>query len=122
MELYIPYIISTGSIMIGGMGYSYFYGDKHHKGDNNLDNDYDIINEKEDIQEDIQEDIHVTIQGSPNSKLLQIIHICNKYCDHNLSIYKNNKKTRKRLFRYINEYNKIGHDNFIKIHKKYKND
>lgn len=114
MELYIPYILSTGSIMVGGMGYSYFYGDNKNKVETNLDNDYEII--------DIQEDSHVTIQGSPNSKLLQIIHICNKYCDHNLSIYKNNKKTRKRLFRYINEYNKIGHDNFIKIHKKYKND
>ena len=121
MELYIPYLLSTGSIMIGSMGYSYIYSNAETDETkletpsiNNLNNiemtDYDIIEPIE------------LITGSTNSRLHQIINICNKYCNHNLTIYRNNKKTRKRLFRYINEYNTNGHDAFIKLHKKDKQD
>ena len=185
MALYIPYMVGSGAILIGSLGYNYLYGEDSNKdkiiemdglnelnglnglnGLNELNDDFDIINIKRDntgniIEEEetkslsksvafvepvaVSEPVAVEkkvfdneiidkekpkkkldedcefkkIEGRPADKLTKIINICNNYCGHNIRLYRNNKKTKARMQKFICEYNRIGHEAFVKKHTKH---
>ena len=52
-------------------------------------------------------------------KFENIVAILNKECNRKITLpINNNKKQRQKLFRYIHDYEKIGHHMFINKYKK----
>tara|TARA_B110000285_G_C14534950_1_gene342427 strand:+ start:94 stop:468 length:375 start_codon:yes stop_codon:yes gene_type:complete len=114
------YEIGSGlSSLIGSFGLNYF---KKTKSDNII---VENINNKSIKYNMVDESLKETIVSSSeqiylgvtfNDKCNKLIQICKDECGINI----NNKGTqnRKKLLRYINEYNRIGYDAFINNHKK----
>ena len=107
MELYFPYMISSGLFMISThMGYNYLYTtQKTEDIETNIEDtdDYEILNSK--------------IEGDYEVCMKKIIEICEKECNYSIRI----KKTRRfkgKILKYIDEYNTMGHTEFIKMHIK----
>ena len=102
----LPYIIVSG--LLGGISYSYYTTiSKLELKDSSIN--YSLIDSK-------MKELVVTSNVSPSlgvnfkDKCVSIIKICNEDC--------NSKRTRKRLGKYIKEYERIGLDRFIHNHKK----
>ena len=109
----LPYIIVSG--LLGGISYSYYTTiSKLELKDSSIN--YSLIDSK-------MKELVVTSNVSPSlgvnfkDKCVSIIKICNEDCNMKC-IYDNSKRTRKRLGKYIKEYERIGLDRFIHNHKK----
>tara|TARA_B110000285_G_C14814941_1_gene463729 strand:- start:45 stop:428 length:384 start_codon:yes stop_codon:yes gene_type:complete len=113
------YIISSGlTAIMGGVGLNYINKPTLNKeiiGDNNEPIIYNMLDER--LTETIvssrdKKSLGVTF----NDKCIKLIKICEEEC----GVYCNNKgkKNRQKLLRYINEYDRLGHDAFISNHKK----
>jgi len=124
MEVYVPYVIgSSFSAFIGHIAYRYYSTDDIEEINQNID---DINQNQDDINKNDYDLLIGTIPvnnnksldgGSFKQKTQSIREICKLYCGVELSD-SSTKKNRAKLFRYIKEYENIGHDNFIKNHKK----
>lgn len=115
----LPYIIGSGlSALLGGITYSY-YSHEEKEELKYLDEspiNYSMIDSK-------MKEIVVSSNISPPlgvtfiEKCTSIIKICNEMCGLKCS-YDNSKRTRKKLGKYIREYERIGLEGFINNHKK----
>jgi 2-hydroxy-3-keto-5-methylthiopentenyl-1-phosphate phosphatase len=119
MEVYVPYVIGSSlSAFIGHYAYSYYSTDEIEEINININqeeinkNDYDLLIGTTPVNNNKSLD-----GGSFKQKTQSIREICKLYCGVELSD-SSTKKNRAKLFRYIKEYENIGHDNFIKNHKK----
>lgn len=135
MEIYIPYVIG-GSIssILGGISY-YLYSDNT---DNDLTNNDlsdtsnslhsstpNILHEYSMIDESLKEEYYYSnkytknLGNSTTTKFENILKILNENCLRKTKMpINNNKKQRQKLFRYIQEYENIGHYQFINKYKK----
>ena len=73
---------------------------------------YDLF---EDIINDNKDNI---LEGSFIEKMDKIMDICENKCNFKIKLNNNKKKNRQKLARFINEYNTIGNNSFIKKYKK----
>lgn len=118
MEYGIYFISSGLTAIMGGVGLNYINKPTLNKeiiGDNNEPIIYNMLDER--LTETIvssrdKKSLGVTF----NDKCIKLIKICEEEC----GVYCNNKgkKNRQKLLRYINEYDRLGHDAFISNHKK----
>ena len=118
MEYGIYFISSGLTAIMGGVGLNYINKPTLNKeliGDNNEPIIYNMLDER--LTETIvssrdKKSLGVTF----NDKCIKLIKICEDEC----GVYCNNKgkKNRQKLLRYINEYDRLGHDAFISNHKK----
>ena len=115
----LVYIIGTGlSALLGGITYSYYTQEKkiNLKELDEFPIKYSLINNNMDdiiVSSNISPSLGVTFKD----KCTYIIKICNEMCGMNCS-YDNTKRTRKKLWKYIKEYERIGMDEFLNKHKK----
>jgi len=115
----IPYIIGSGlTALLGGISYRYFLDDEKIVDELKQTEkiDYSLIDEKLNeivVSSNKSPLLGVTFKEKSNS----IIKICNEQCGLSITYY-NSKAIRKRLGKYIREYEKIGLDGFIYNHKK----
>lgn len=118
MEIYVPYIVCSGiSTFLGKVAYNYYY-DKPIIDDNNDEIEkieYGLLDQ--DLYErKVSSEINRKKLGvSLKEKILTIQKICKEECGRNYPI-NNTKKVRSRWLRYINEYEKIGHSEFVYNH------
>ena len=112
MEVYVPYIVgSTVSAFLGKIAYSYFtYPEEVETDTENLDinkHDYELINKKG------EKEIFWKPLGTTNTqKSKSIKKICSEECGFTIT-HKKNYKERERALYYIDQYEKLGHDEFI---------
>ena len=117
MEYGIYFISSGLTAIMGGVGLNYI---KKTTLNNETINDNEPI-----IYNMLDERLTETIVSSRdkkslgvtfNDKCIKLIKICEEEC----GVHCNNKgkKNRQKLLRYINEYDRLGHDAFISNHKK----
>ena len=132
MELYIPYIVG-GSIssLIGGISY-YWYNDNSSEQNNdeikcekNETTNKTLIHEYSLLDDNLKEEYYSSnyykkdLGTSTNDKFENIVKILNNECNRKTTLpINNNKKQRQKLFRYIHDYEKIGHIMFIHKYKK----
>jgi hypothetical protein len=115
----IPYIVGSGlTALLGGISYRYFLDDEKIVDELKQTEkiDYSLIDEKLNevvVSSNKSPLLGVTFKEKSNS----IIQICNEQCGLSIS-YDNSKGKRKRLGKYIREYEKIGLDGFIYNYKK----
>ena len=135
MEIYIPYIIG-GSIssILGGVSYYLYYDNTTNPSDAETSNINDnslnsstpnILHEYSIIDDSLKEKYYYSnnyvkdLGISTNTKFENIIKILNEDCYRKKQMpIKNNKKQRQKLYRYIQEYENIGHYQFINKYKK----
>jgi len=136
MEIYIPYIIG-GSIssILGGVSYYLYSGNTDNDSTNNdlietTNNSLhsstpNILHEYNMIDDSLKEQYYYSdkyiknLGSSTTTKFENILKILNENCYRKSQILtKNNKKQRQKLFRYIQEYENIGHYQFINKYKK----
>jgi len=112
----LPYII--GSALLGGITYSY-YSKEEKEELKDLDEfpiNYSMINNN-------MKEIVVSSNVSPalgvtfKDKCTSIIKVCNEKCGMKCR-YENSKRIRKKLGKYIKEYESIGLEEFVNNHKK----
>ena len=119
MEYGIYFISSGLTAIMGGVGLNYIK--KSTLNNETLDENYN----EPIIYNMLDERLTETIVSSRdkkslgvtfNDKCIKLIKICEDEC----GIHCNNKgkKNRQKLLRYINEYDRLGHDAFITNHKK----
>ena len=135
MEIYGPYIIG-GSIssIIGGISY-YFFSDNSENTnseeinkDKNIETNLDspnMLHEYSLLDNSLQENYYYSdnykksLGVNTNSKFENIINILNNECNRHVKMpILNNKKQRQKLFRYIQDYESLGHFQFINKYKK----
>ncbi len=138
MEIYGPYIIGSSiSSIIGGISY-YLFSDNSQETnvlqeidntdkiikETNLDSP-NILHEYSFIDKSLQEKYYYSDKYKKNlgisttNKFENIIQILNNECNRKVKMpILNNKKQRQKIFRYIKDYESIGHFQFI---NKYKN-
>lgn len=73
-------------------------------------------NEEFDMLENELSEFKNQLGNSFNERMINMIEICKYECGINIDNKKN--KSRQKLLRYIKEYQKYGHNNFIRNHKK----
>ena len=140
MEIYIPYIVGGSvSSILGGISY-YLYSDT-----NDTQNDENKINKKDEqnknihetnldkpnalheysvIDDNLKEEYYYSnkykqkLGVSTTTRFENIIKILNTQCNRKISNTNFNNKIRKKLFRYLNEYESLGHYQFIHKYKK----
>lgn len=113
MEVYVPYIIgSTVSAFLGKVAYSYFsYNDVVDDDDDIKDieinrNDYELINKKGE-----KEIFWKPLGSTMSQKTKSIKQICAEDCG--FTITGKHKKERARTLYYLNQYEELGHDEFV---------
>ena len=120
MALYIPYIFgSTVSALLGKVAYDYLNisnNDSENKKDlidiEDINGEYDLILEK-----DLKNKAEYKLGKNYREKTIKIISICRNEC--NLRVYNNNKKaTTKKIKKLIEEYEILGHEEFINKFKR----
>ena len=132
MEIYIPYIVG-GSIssILGGISY-YWYNDTSSEEQNidensqtkNIDNkiqihEYSLLDENLKEEYYSSNNMRKNLGTNTREKFENIVAILNKECNRKITLpINNNKKQRQKLFRYIHDYEKIGHHMFINKYKK----
>lgn len=118
MEVYVPYVLgSTITAFIGRIAYNYYATDEVIIEEKNIDNeidqnDYDLLIGTNPVNNNKRLD-GVSFKDKSNS----IRNICRNFCGFEISD-STSKKNRGKLLRYIKEYETIGHDNFVRNHKK----
>ena len=135
MEIYIPYIIG-GSIssILGSVSYYLYSGNTDNDSTNNdliettgnslNSSTPNILHEYSMIDDSLKEKYYYSnnyvkdLGISTNTKFENIIKILNEDCYRKKQIPINNKKQRQKIFRYIQEYENIGHYQFINKYKK----
>ena len=133
MEIYIPYIVG-GSIssILGGISY-YWYSDnlteeqnndeinceKNENTDKNLIHEYSLLDDNLKEEYYSSNNFRKDLGTTTTNKFESIVEILNKECNRKAKLpINNNKKQRQKLFRYIQDYEKIGHYMFIHKYKK----
>ena len=142
MEVYVPYIVGSSiSAFLGNMAYSYIYSQSDYGVENNINNSInnninnsieintnnEVINMNDFclIDEKLNEtEVNYTIDRRPlgttlKEKMVALQSILKKECNREYPI-NNTKKVRNRWMRYIDEYHKIGHNDFVIKYKKNK--
>ena len=136
MEVYVPYIVGSSiSAFLGNMAYTYIYSQSDYGVENNINksinnsieintnnevinmNDFCLIDEKLNETE-----VNYTIDRRPlgttlKEKMVALQSILKKECNREYPI-NNTKKVRNKWMRYIDEYHKIGHNDFVIKYKK----
>ena len=118
MEAYIPYIIYSGlSTYLGKVAYDYYNKEEVIEDDNQEKNiEYKLIDSKlvervVDSKND-KRSLGITLK----EKIANIQKICKEECGRHYVI-NNTKKVRGRWLRYIREYERVGHSEFVLNHK-----
>lgn len=127
MEIYIPYIVG-GSIssILGGISYYWYNDTSSDKQSNDSDNtNKSQIHEYYVLDENLKEEYYSSdnykknLGTTTNNKFASIVKILNEECNRKTKLpINNNKKQRQKLYRYINDYEKMGHYKFLNIYKK----
>ena len=129
MELYLPYMVCSGALLYS---FNYLYTN-----DNNIQNDniqnisidtYDLMDDNDNDNDDNDDNNNNNnnnddnnnnkLDGSFIEKMDKIMDICQKECNFKIKLNNNKRKNRQKLSRFINEYNTIGYNPFIKKYKK----
>lgn len=135
MEVYVPYIVGSSiSAFLGNMAYSYIYSQSDYGVENNIKidnnesngeiinmNDFCLIDEKlneSEINNDNDNDRR-PIGISLKDKMISLQTILKKECNREYPI-NNTKKVRNRWMRYIDDYQRLGHRDFVLKYKKNK--
>lgn len=135
MEVYVPYIVGSSiSAFLGNMAYSYIYSQSDYGVENNIKidnnesngeiinmNDFCLIDEKlneSEINNDNDNDRR-PIGISLKDKMISLQTILKKECNREYPI-NNTKKVRNRWMRYIDDYQRLGHREFVLKYKKNK--
>ena len=111
MVLYLPYMVCSGALLYS---FNYLYT-------NDTNDTYDISKDTISIDGyDLLDNDNNNngLDGSFKEKMDKIMDICENKCNFKIKLNNNKKKNRQKLSRFINEYNTIGHNSFIKKYKK----
>jgi hypothetical protein len=120
MEVYIPYIVgSSVSAFLGKVAYSFMYSNTP-TSDPDLDTesnlfsliDYNLVERRVTSSKDIRP-LGTTTKEKTDTLNNILILECNRTIPIN-----NTKKNRTKWFRLINQYDTLGHDEFIYKHTK----
>ena len=121
MEVYIPYIIgSSFSAFLGKVAYSYIYleesSDSNNSNDSN-DSQFNLIDSNL-FERTVNSDKYILPLGTTTKEKTDTLNnILIVKCNRHIPI-NNTKKIRHKWLRLINEYNFIGHEEFIYKYKK----
>ena len=113
MELYLPYMVCSGALLYG---FNYLYTNDITKDTIDtisIDSSYDLIDNNNNNNNN-----NNGLEGTFIEKMDKIMDICENKCNFKIKLNNNKKKNRQKLARFINEYNTIGNNSFIKKYKK----
>ena len=112
---YIPYVIATS--LFGG-SLSFFVGNIYTKDSNEIE----VLNEKKESNDSLDIKSYDVVCNDNkylgktfNEKSVAITKICIEECNLKMRVY-SKKKHYNKLRKYIYEYEKEGHDSFVKNH------
>ena len=112
---YIPYVIATS--LFGG-SLSFFVGNIYTKDSNEIE----VLNEKKELNHSLDIKSYDVVCNDNkylgktfNEKSVAITKICIEECNLKMRVY-SKKKHYNKLRKYIYEYEKDGHDSFVKNH------
>tara|TARA_B110001450_G_scaffold143984_1_gene134683 strand:- start:383 stop:739 length:357 start_codon:yes stop_codon:yes gene_type:complete len=115
MELYLPYMVCSGALLYG---FNYLYtNDTIDTIDTISIDSYDLLDDNND-NDNNNNNNNNRLEGSFIDKMDKIMYICENKCNFKIKLNNNKKKNRMKLSRFINEYNTIGYNSFIKKYKK----